>query len=293
MSAVMFGQLVLSGLSHGAIYALVALSMTVLYRATTVVNFGHGDMVMAGAFVVYVFVLLIDIPYVPAALLALILMFALGVAVDRGLITAVRHGPHIALAMMSVAVGYFLRGAARSFWGREVLPMPSFADIPPLLIGDLILTGDAIIILSAVILLVSTFFVVLYRTNLGKLIQAVYQSERGAMLVGVNVPRFNAMMWGLAAVMGALGGMLIAPVTLLHPDMGANLLVHSFAAMTLGGFGSLLGAVVGGLLLGVAEQLLGAYVSTALIDVTAYIVIIAVLVIRPVGLFGRRTIIKI
>lgn len=289
----MFGQLILSGLSHGAIYALVALSMTVLYRATTIVNFGHGDMVMTGAFVVYVFVMIIGVPYVPAALLALALMFALGIAIDRGLIRPVRHGPHIALAMMSVAVGYFLRGVARSLWGREVLPMPSLVDIPPVFIGNLILTGDSIVILAAVFLLVMAFFLVFYRTSLGKLIQAVYQSERGAMLVGVNVARFSAMMWGVAAVMGAVGGMLIAPVTLLHPDMGANLLVHSFAAMALGGFGSLFGAVIGGLLLGIAEQVLGAYVSTALIDVTAYIVIVVVLVIRPVGLFGTQAVIKV
>ncbi len=289
----MLGQLIISGLSHGAIYALVALSMTVLYRATTVVNFGHGDMVMTGAFVVYVFVLIIGFPYIPATLLVLVLMFAFGFGVDRWLMMPVRHGPHIALAMMSIAMGYFLRGVARVLWGREVLPMPSFADIPPIIIGDLILTGDAIVILCAVLILVMVFFLILYRTNLGKLIQATYQSERGARLVGVNVARFHSMMWGVASMMGAIGGMLISPVTLLHPDMGASLLIHSFAAMTLGGFGSLFGAIIGGLFLGVAEQILGAYVSTTLIDVTTYIVIISVLIIRPIGLFGRRTIIKI
>ncbi len=289
----MIAQLVLSGLSQGAIYALVALAMTVLYRATTVVNFGHGDMVMAGAFAVYVMVLYLGLPYMAAAPIALALMFAFGMAVDRGLIKPARHGPHIALAMMSIAVGYFLRGVARSLWGREVLPMPRVFDIPPIFLGDLVITGDAIVILGAVAVLVAAFFLVFYRTNVGKLIQAVYQTERGAALIGVNVARFHAVMWGVAAAMGAIGGILIAPVTLLYPDMGANLLIHSFAAMTLGGFGSLGGAIVGGLLLGISEQLLGAYVSTALIDVTAYIVIIAVLVIRPVGLFGRQAVVKV
>ena len=130
---------------------------------------------------------------------------------------------------------------------------------------------------------------VFYATPLGKTAQAVFQSERGAALVGINVSAFQGTMWGIGAAMAALGGILIAPVTLLYPDLAAATLIRAFAAMTLGGFGSFLGAAVGGMLLGLSELLVGAYISSRLIDITAYLIIIAVLLIRPSGLFGRQT----
>jgi branched-chain amino acid transport system permease protein len=280
-------QLTISGIAQGAIYALIALSLTVVYRATTIVNFGHGDFVMAGAFVVYVLVIMVGLPYVPAAFLAIIILFALGVAISRGFIDPIKAGPHIGFAMMSIAIGYVLRGGARTIWGREVLPMPQVFDIEPIFFGDVVFTGDALFICAIVAVLMVIFFLVFYRTTIGTVIQAVYQSERGATLIGINVRSFHEIMWGVGLGMGAMAGILIAPISLLHPDLGASFLIRGFAAMTLGGFGSLGGAVLGGLLLGVAEQVFGAYLNSALIDITAYLVIVAVLVIRPAGLFGR------
>ncbi len=154
------------------------------------------------------------------------------------------------------------------------------------------ITGDAIFIGGTVAVLLVVFFLIFYRTEVGTVVQAVYQSERGAMLIGVNVRAFHETMWGVGLAMGAIGGILIAPISLLHPDLGAAFLIRGFAAMTLGGFGSLGGAVVGGLLLGLAEQYLGAYVNSALIDITAYLVIVVVLVIRPAGLFGRPAVVR-
>jgi branched-chain amino acid transport system permease protein len=280
-------QLALSGLAQGAIYALVALSMCVVYRATTVVNFGHGDLVMAGAFVVYLLVVLAGLPFLASAALAVALLFLLGVLIEVGLIERIKAGPHIGFALMCIAFGYVLRGIARGLWGREVLPMPQVFDYPPLMLGELVLTADALIIFLAVGVLLALFFVLFYRSSAGRVMQAVCQSERGAALVGINVRAFHGAMWGAGAALGAVGGVLVAPVTLLHPGLGAIFLIKGFAAMTLGGFGSLGGAVVGGLLLGLAEQWVGGYVSTKLIDVTAYLVIILVLALRPNGLFGR------
>jgi branched-chain amino acid transport system permease protein len=280
-------QLALSGLAQGAIYALVALSMCVVYRATTVVNFGHGDLVMAGAFVVYLLVVLAGLPFYASAALAIVLLAALGVTIEVGLIERIKAGPHIGFALMCIALGYVLRGIARAVWGREVLPMPRVFDFPPLLMGELVLTGDAIVIFAAVGVLLALFFVVFYRSSAGRVMQAVCQSERGAALVGINVRAFHGVMWGVGAALAAGGGVLVAPLTLLHPGLGASFLIKGFAAMTLGGFGSLGGAVLGGLILGVAEQLIGGYVSTKLIDITAYLVIILVLALRPNGLFGR------
>lgn len=288
----MFLQLTLSGIAQGAIYALIALSMTIVYRATTIVNFGHGDFVMAGAFVVYVLVIYLGLPYVPAAVLAMGILFVVGVGVSRGFIDPIKAGPHIGFAMMSISLGYVLRGGARTLWGREVLPMPQVFDMEPIFIGDLVVTGDALFIVAIVAVLLVVLFLIFYRTTVGTVIQAVYQSERGATLVGVNVRAFHETMWGTGLAIGAMGGILIAPISLLHPDLGATFLIRGFAAMTLGGFGSLGGAVAGGLLLGVGEQYFGAYINTALIDITAYLIIVAVLVIRPSGLFGKAVTIR-
>lgn len=280
-------QLALSGLAQGAIYALVALSMCVVYRATTVVNFGHGDLVMAGAFVVYLLVVLAGLPFLASAVLAVALLFLLGIVIEIGLIERIKAGPHIGFALMCIAFGYVLRGIARGVWGREVLPMPAVFDFAPLMLGELVLSADALVIFASVGVLLVLFFLLFYRSSAGRVMQAVCQSERGAALVGINVRAFHGAMWGAGAALGAVGGVLVAPVTLLHPGLGAAFLIKGFAAMTLGGFGSLGGAVLGGLLLGLAEQWVGGYVSTKLIDVTAYLVIILVLAFRPNGLFGR------
>lgn len=289
----MLPQLLVSGLAQGAMYALIALSMTVIYRATTVVNFGHGDFVMAGAFFLYVLIVFAGLPYAAAMVLALIGMAVLGVVVERGLIGPVHRGPHIALAMMSIAVGYFLRGTARVFWGREVLPLPRVFDIEPILIGSVVITGDDLALAGASLLAVVLFFGLFHFTRFGKILQAIFQSARGAALVGIDVRSYHTLMWAGGAAMGALAGVVVGPITLLHPDLGAELLIRAFAAMTLGGFGSLGGAVLGGLTIGIAEQIGGAYLSTALIEITPYLVIIVVLMLRPAGLFGDRAAVRV
>ncbi|MBW8906843.1 MAG: branched-chain amino acid ABC transporter permease, partial [Betaproteobacteria bacterium] len=161
-------QLALSGLAQGAIYALVALSMCVVYRGTTVVNFGHGDLVMAGAFVVYLLVVLAGLPFYASAALAVVLLAVLGLAIEIGLIERIKAGPHVGFALMCIAFGYVLRGIARAVWGREVLPMPRVFDFPPLLLGELVLTGDAIVIFIAVGVLLVLFFALFYRSSAGR-----------------------------------------------------------------------------------------------------------------------------
>ncbi|MEO9190068.1 MAG: branched-chain amino acid ABC transporter permease [Acetobacteraceae bacterium] len=289
----MLGQLILSGISQGSIYALVALGMTVLFRATTIVNFAQGDMFMFGAFVVYVLLHVVEVPYVLAALGAIVLMLLFGLLTERVLIRPISHAPHMNLAMMTVALSYLLRGVSRFFWGREVLSLPPVFSYPPVEFAGLVLTPQDLLITGITLALVLLFFLVLHFSRLGKITQAASQSPRGAALVGINVPAFHGAMWAVASVIAAVAAILIAPVTLLYPDMGAGVLIRAFAAMTLGGFGSLGGAVIGGLGMGVIEQLAGAYVSTSLIDIAAYLVIIVVLLWRPAGLFGRREVVRV
>jgi branched-chain amino acid transport system permease protein len=286
-------QLVVSGVAQGVLYALVALSMTMLYRATTVVNFGHGDLVMGGAFAVYVFVVYARLPYLAGAAIALAVLFGVGMAIHQGLMRRIMTGQHLAIAMMALAIGYALRGGARMLWGREVLPFPRIFPDRAWVLGDVVVTSDNVIVSGTVLGLMAMLLVLFNVTRIGRLLQAVFQSQRGAALIGLNVNAVHAIVWGAGAALAALGGVLLAPITLLYPDMGVWVLVRGFAAMTLGGFGSLPGAVLGGLILGVMELVLGAYLSTAFIDISAYVIVIAVLLLRPDGLFGRQVVVRV
>ena len=289
----MFSQLIVSGIAQGALYALIALAMTVIYRATTVVNFGHGDFVMAGAFVVYLLVVLLGLNFVMSAGIALAIMFLFGMAVHAGLIRPLATEPHLSVAMMAVAVGYALRGLARLIWGREVLPFPKVLPEGAIRLGSVIISYNDVLVTAAVLITMCVLALVFYLTPVGKTAQAIFQSERGAALIGIDVAAFQRGMWGVAAAMAALAGILIAPVTLLYPDLAASTLIRAFAAMTLGGFGSFPGAVLGGFLLGIGELLVGAYISSSLIDITAYLIIICVLLMKPSGLFDRPIAVRV
>jgi branched-chain amino acid transport system permease protein len=303
----MLAQLAVSGLVIGSLYALMALGMTVLYRATTVVNFGHGEFFMLGAFAVYVTKHVLGWPYAAAIAFSFVLLFLIGMLIERGLMRPLQNAPHLSLAMMTVALSFLFKGVTRFFYGRDVSPLPPLIDGEPIdiglwdfgrpdsgpsdsgvsILGSAVLFPQDVLVVAASLAAVLILFVFFQHTRLGKVIQAASQTPRGAALVGVNVPALHSMMWGVAAAMGALAGLLIAPSTLVYPDMGEHMLIRAFAAMTLGGFGSLIGAVIGGFALGVIENLMGGYVSSSLVDVAAYLVIIVVLLLRPSGLFGE------
>ena len=289
----MLAQLVVSGVAAGMLYALVALSMTLVYRATTVVNFGHGDMVAAGAYAVLVFSVGLGMPFAVALALATALLFVFGVLLQRVLLQPIIAGPHLSLAMMVLAVGFTLRGAARLEWGNEVINLARPYPRGVFMLGSVVVTMDDMVITFCVLALLLVLFVVFHVTSIGRIIQAVFQTERGAALVGINVRAFHAVMWGAGAALGAIGGVLLALIVPLTPDMGQWVLLQGFAAMTIGGFGSLYGTLVGGVLLGIMQNVLGFYVGTVFIDITAYLVIILVLLIRPSGLFGRRATVRV
>lgn len=289
----MLPQLVVSGVSSGMLYALIALSMTVVYRATTVVNFGHGDMVAAGAYVVFVLAAGLHVPFAAAMALAIAALFLFGVLLQRLLLQPISAGPHLSLAMMVLAVGFALRGAERLQWGSDVINLARPYPRGTFMLGSVVVTMDDVVISGFVLALLMVLFVVFHLTPIGRIIQAVFQTERGAALVGINVRAFHAVMWGAGAALGAVGGVLLALVVPLTPDMGQWVLLQGFAAMTLGGFGSLYGALVGGVLLGVLQNVLGFYVGTVFIDITAYLVTILVLLVWPSGLFGRPMTVRV
>lgn len=283
----MFFQLIVSGIAVGSVYTLVALGMTILYRSTTVVNFCHGEFFMVGAFAVVVSQQMFGWSVAPSIVFALSLMFVVGAGIERGLMRPLQNAPHISLTMMTVALSYLLKGVSRFFYGREVIALPPLISGDPIAVGDVSVFPQDLLIIGVSLIVVVVFYYFFQRTRIGKVIQAASQTPRGASLVGINVPLLRNLMWGVGAVMGAVAGILIAPNTLVYPDMGGHMLILAFAAMTLGGFGSLPGAVVGGVTLGILENIVGGYVSSSLVEITPYLVIIAVLIIRPQGIMGE------
>ncbi len=293
MLLMMAPQLVVSGVTTGMLYALIGLSMTVVYRTTTIVNFGQGDMATAGAYATLVFAVGLGLNFGVAVVLAIGVLFALGYVVQRALLRPIANAPHLALAMMALAVGYALRGGARLEWGNQFMTLPRPYPQGALALGQVVIPTDTLVIVGFVLLLLLILLVVFQATPLGRLTQAVFQSPRGAALVGINLDAFHAVAWGVGAALGAIGGVLLAIIVPLTPDLGEWVLVQGFAAMALGGFGSLGGVVVGGLLLGILEKLLGFYVNSMFIDITGYLITVVVLLVRPQGLFGRRMIVRV
>lgn len=283
----MLVQLIVSGVVAGSLYALIALGMTILYRATTVVNFCHGEFFMLGAFAAMVAQRSFGFSYAGSVVFSCVLLFAIGLAVERALMRPLQRAPHISLAMMTVALSYLMKGVVRFFYGREVDPLPPMIGGDQISFGSISVMPDDLLTMGFTLAVVVGFVIFFKATQAGKVIQAASQTPRGASLVGINVPMLRNLMWGTGALLGAAAGILIAPTTLVYPDMGATMLMHAFAAMTLGGFGSLPGAVLGSLVLGVVENVMGGFVSSSLIDVTDYLVIIAVLIVRPQGLLGE------
>jgi branched-chain amino acid transport system permease protein len=280
-------QLVASGVANGSLYALMALGMTILLRTTTLINFSHGEFAMVAAYITYFAIESFELPYALAVLIAFVSLFALGLAVERGLIRPLGNQPHLTMTLMIVAVSFLLKGVARYFYGRDVLRFPGMIEGDPVEIEGAIFFPQDLLLIAASIFTVFLFFVIFEGTRIGKVMQAASQNPKGAALVGINVPRFQGVMWGVIAVMGALAGILIAPVTLLYPDMGSKILIKGLAAMTLGGFGSLSGAVLGGFALGILENLAGGYIASSLTEVAAFLVIVVVLLLRPRGLMGE------
>jgi len=281
-----FGQQVVSGLSAGCLYALAALGLVLIYRTMDIVNFAHGEMAMVSTFMAHTFLVRLGFSYILAAVCAIIFAFLFGMAVERIFLRPIQGGPLVSLMIMTLGLLMVLNGAAGWVWGFDPVSFPRAVSGRPIWIGDLIITRDSILVLAVTIVMALALYAVLRFTMAGIAIRATSQNSRSARLMGVPVPKVYALTWGISAVLGAVAGILIAPTTFLSPSMMAEVQIKAFTAAVLGGFSSLPGAVVGGLLLGVLENLVAGYISTELKSTFAFALIVAVLFIRPSGLLG-------
>lgn len=284
----MIYQILLSGIVLGSIYSLFAVGMVVLYRATTILNFSQGELFMLGPFLAFTLVNSLHVNYFVSIVMAILTISLLGILVFKGAFQRLMEAPHLNQVLVTVALVYVFQGAARIIWGSEIRFLPPLFGYGAIQMGNVVIANQEISILVAVAIFSVLFTWILMSTKAGKIMQAGSQSLRGASLIGINITNFQMVMWAVSAAIAALAGILVGPLTSIMPEMGAELLLKAFAAMTLGGFGSIPGALIGGLLIGVIENVTAFYISTALREISAFTIIIVILLVKPTGIVGVK-----
>jgi branched-chain amino acid transport system permease protein len=284
----MFAQILLSGIVSGYIYSLFGIGLAVLYRGTTILNFSQGELFMLGAYSAFSFTNLIHLNYPLAILLSIIAVSVIGGFIFKYILKRLLNAPHINQVLVTNGLIFVFQGVVRFFWGSEILFIPPLLGHRPIMFKGIMITPQEIAILVVASIFAVVFTLVFLFTKAGKLMQAASQSLRGAALIGINVNNFHTVMWAVGAGIAALSGILVGPLISVMPEMGGDIMIKAFAAMTLGGFGSIPGALVGGLLMGIIENITAFYISTTLREISAFFIIIVVLVIKPTGIMGVK-----
>jgi len=280
-------QFLLSGLTVGAIYALVALGFAIIYNASHVINFAQGEFVMIGGMAAAGFVEA-GLPLPLAALFAVAGAMLVGLALEKLAVEPARGAPVVTLIIITIGASILLRGLATLVWDKKIHSLPAFSGEAPLRLGGATLLPQTLWVLGATVLTVALLWWFFNRTLTGKAILAVSHNRLAAQLMGISVRRVLLVSFGLSAALGALAGVLIAPISFTSWDVGVMLGLKGFAAAILGGMGSGPGAIIGGLALGLIEALGAGYLSSAYKDVFAFVIILAALIFLPDGLAGRR-----
>ncbi len=281
-------QYLLSGLTVGAIYALVALGFSMIYNASQVINFAQGEFVMIGGMATVWFIGM-GLPLPLAALAAIGAATLVGLLLEKFAVEPARNAPVVTLIIITIGASILLRGIASVIWEKKIHALPAFSGEQPIALGGATLTPQSLWVIGVAAAVVAALWWFFNRTLAGKAMLATSHNRLAAELAGIGVRRVLLVSFGLSAALGALAGILIAPITFTSWDVGVMLGLKGFAAAILGGLGSGPGAVAGGLALGLIESLGAGYVSSAYKDVIAFLIMLAVLMFMPSGLLGRRS----
>ena len=281
-----FLQFAFSGLTVGAIYALVALGFTLIYNASGVINFAQGEFVMLGGMVT-VFAHAAGLPLPLAALTALVSAVVIGLALYRFAIEPARGASAVTLIIITIGASILLRGATSIVFDKKFHSLPPYAGSAPRIVGGAALLPQSVIVLGGAETIVVALWYFLTRTLTGKAVLATAANRLAARLVGINTNAVVGLSFAVSAAIGALGGILMTPITFTSYESGTLLALKGFAAAMLGGMGNPIGAVVGGLVVGLLEAFSAGYISSSYKDAVAFLVILGVLFLMPQGLFGR------
>jgi branched-chain amino acid transport system permease protein len=288
----MFVQVLVSSATAGAVYALIALGFVLIHKGTGVVHFGYGDQVTFGAYLALMAQVLIGLPFGWSVVAALALSGFLGVFIYVCFMWPLQKAPMLSRIIASLALGTVMREFLRAYMGPNAWPFPFLLSASSISVGGILVVPANLAIVGVAFGVLGLLFLLFERTVYGKAVIAACDNPTGASIVGIPVSFVFPAIWVIASVLATLAGILIAPVLTLSPDMGL-IGIKGFAAAVLGGFNSLPGAVLGGVLLGILETLGGTYVSSALKDMISYGILLIVILARPQGIIGVLTLKKV
>ena len=282
-------QLVISGIAQGCIYGLIALGFVLIYKATETVSFAQGELMMLGAFCGLACMTMLGFPYWLSVLATIAGMAAFGVLLERIVIRPILGQPAFSVVMLTIGIGYVTRGLITMIptIGTEThaLPVPYKDQIWNL--AGLVLNVEQMMVIAVTAAMCVLLYLLFRYSKLGIAMQAASQNQLAAYYMGIPVKQLNGIAWGLAAAVAAVAGLLLAPITFVHANMGF-IGLKAMPAAVVGGFGSLPGAIVGGLTIGIVESLSGFYLPDGFKDTAAYVVVLIMLVVKPNGLFGEK-----
>jgi branched-chain amino acid transport system permease protein len=282
-----FLQFLFSGVTVGATYALVGLGFSIIYNSSHVINFAQGEFVMIAGMST-VSLLALGLPMPIAILIAVMITTAVGLLLEKLAVEPARDASVVTLIIITIGASIFLRGAAEVIWGRDFHSLPPFTTNDPIIVGGAALLPQTVWIVLATLVIIVALWWFFNRTLTGKAMLATAYNPMVSRLLGINTKFILSLSFGLAAMLGGTAGILIAPISLTYPSVGVMLGLKGFCAAILGGLGNPMGAIAGGLIVGISEAMTAGYISSAYKDAVAFIIILAVLVVIPSGLFGVR-----
>ncbi|HEX6487742.1 MAG TPA: branched-chain amino acid ABC transporter permease [Candidatus Dormibacteraeota bacterium] len=288
-------QQIVSGLANGGIYASLALALVIIYTAMGLINFAQGEFAMFATFIAWVLIAGLGLPYAVGFAITLVIAFVGAVGIERVIVRPFERGPQLNIVIVTLALFTVTNGAAGFIWGYEPQSFPSPFPAHPLVIGGVYISISNLGIIGVTLGILALVYLFFNRTPIGLAMRAAALYPDSARLIGIRVGWMLALGWGLAAAVGAVSGMLVAPQIVLQPNMMQSVIIYAFAAAVLGGIDSPVGAVVGGLILGVALALVGAYIQP-LADLRLPLslgLIVVLLVVKPSGLFGHRHVVRV
>ncbi len=278
-------QLVVSGIAAGALYALVAIGLVLIFKATDIVNFAQGESVTVGAYMGWLFITQLHLPYLLALLLVLAASALVGVVIERVAYRPLQKSPPFTVILATLAIGLIIKNCIRLIWEDTPRTISGVFSGEPLEIGNVLITPERLAIVVTVAVVVVMLALFFRFSKLGRAMRATAQSQEAASLMGISVSGIFAKTWALGTALGGLAGMLIAPLVGINTELG-DVLIPGFVAAVVGGFTSIPGAIVGGVLVGVLENLAGVFISSSVKQVVPFVVLLTVLMVLPSGLFG-------
>ena len=286
-----FLQYLINGLSIGAVYAIIALGYTMVYGIAKMLNFAHGDVIMVGAYMSYCVTSYLGLPAVVSVVAAVVVCTLLGIVIEGLAYKPLRGVPSLAVLITAIGVSYFLQNAAQLVFGSAPKNFKSIVTMAPISLfgGQITVTGEVIVTIGVSVAIMIGLHLFTTRTKMGKAMRAVSEDRAAAQLMGINVNQTISMTFAIGSALAAVAGVLLcSTVPTLMPTTGSMPGIRAFTAAVFGGIGSIPGAMLGGILLGIIETFSKAYLSTQFSDAIVFLVLIVILLVKPAGLLGKR-----